>query len=65
MCYNVIMDTIVALATPAGNGGVAIIRISGDKSNDILKQLIREDTDLEPRKMFLKNVYTDDSSSFR
>ena len=60
MCYNVIMDTIVALATPAGNGGVAIIRISGDKSNNILKQLIREDTDLEPRKMFLKNVYTDE-----
>lgn len=50
------MKTIVALATPAGNSGVAIIRISGEKSKEILKKLIKEDLDFEPRKMYLKNV---------
>lgn len=51
------METIVFLATPAGNSGVAIIRISGEKSKEILSRLIKEDVNLEPRKMFLKNVY--------
>ena len=54
------METIVALATPAGNGGVAIIRISGEKSNDILKSLINENVELESRKMYLKDVHVED-----
>ncbi|MBE5741160.1 MAG: tRNA uridine-5-carboxymethylaminomethyl(34) synthesis GTPase MnmE [Clostridiales bacterium] len=52
------METIVALATPAGNSGVAVIRISGDNAKSILQKIIREDLDFEPRKMYLKNVYT-------
>ena len=51
------MKTIVALATPAGNSGISVIRISGDKSKDILQTLIKEKLDFEPRKMYLKNVY--------
>ncbi len=51
------MKTIVALATPAGNSGVAVIRISGEKSKEILQKLIKQDIDFEPRKMYLKNVY--------
>jgi len=51
------METIVALATPAGNSGVAVIRISGDQSLNILKKIIRENFDPEPRRMYLKNVY--------
>ena len=51
------MNTIVALATPAGNSGVAVIRISGEKSKEILNKLIKENFDFEPRKMYLKNVY--------
>ena len=39
MCYNVFMKTIVALATPAGNSGVAVIRISGEKSKEVLQKL--------------------------
>ncbi len=54
------MNTIVAMATPAGNGGVSIIRISGKKSNEILNKLIREENNFEPRKMYLKNVFLDD-----
>ena len=51
------MDTIVALATPAGNSGVAVIRISGDESKQILQKLTQEDYDFEPRKMYLKTIY--------
>lgn len=54
------METIVALATPAGNSGVAVIRISGDNSKEILKNLIKENIEFEPRKMYLKNVYIKD-----
>jgi tRNA modification GTPase len=32
-------DTIAAIATPFGKGGVAIIRISGPQSSDIAQQL--------------------------
>ncbi len=49
-------DTIVALATPPGNSGVAVIRISGEKSKTILQTLIGENLNFEPRKMYLKNV---------
>ena len=50
------METIVSLATPAGNSGVAVIRISGEKSKQILQSIIQENLDFEPRKMYLKNV---------
>lgn len=54
------METIVYLATPAGNSGVAVIRISGEKSKEILQKLIKSDVDFEPRKMYLKDVYIND-----
>ena len=54
------MKTIVALATPAGNSGVAVIRISGEKSKDVLQKLIKQELNFEPRKMYLKNVYFGD-----
>ncbi len=49
-------ETIAALATPPGNSGVAVIRISGSKSKQILQEMIGEKLDFEPRKMYLKNV---------
>lgn len=54
------MKTIVSLATPAGNSGVAVIRISGERSKEVLQKLIKQDLDFEPRKMYLKNVYFGD-----
>lgn len=51
------METIVALATPAGNSGVAVIRLSGEKSHDILKKITRQTSDYLPRYMFLRQVY--------
>lgn len=53
------METIVALATPAGNSGVAVIRLSGEKSKDILKLIIKENIDFKPRYMYLKKIYCD------
>ena len=52
------METIVSRVTPPGNAGVAIIRVSGEKSKQILQQLINEEMDFEPRKMYLKTVNT-------
>jgi tRNA modification GTPase len=40
-------DTIAAIATPPGNGGVGIIRISGPAVNDIARHLVRKS--LKPR----------------
>lgn len=54
------METIVALATPAGNSGVAVIRISGESSKTILQKITKTEDDFEPRKMYLKNVYVKD-----
>lgn len=54
------MKTIVSLATPAGNSGVAVIRISGEKSKEVLQKLIKQNLDFEPRKMYLKKVYFGD-----
>lgn len=53
------METIVALATPAGNSGVAVIRLSGEKSKDILTSIIKENIDFKPRYMYLKKIYCD------
>lgn len=42
-------DTIAAISTPPGTGGVGIIRISGDKAFDIIKK-IYTNPNFEPRK---------------
>jgi tRNA modification GTPase len=51
-------DTIVAPATPAGTGAVAIIRLSGPEAAGILKTVWRSLTDgaLEPRRLHLGDV---------
>lgn len=41
-------DTIVAIATPPGRGGVGIVRISGTKAYEIASQIANK-KDLEPR----------------
>lgn len=35
------MDTIAAISTAPGNAGIGIIRISGDKSFDIIKKIFK------------------------
>jgi len=52
------MDTIIALASPAGLAGVGVIRISGEKSLDILKKLTKKE-DFIPRYMYLCKIDVD------
>src|SRR5262245_4604686 len=49
-----LLDTIVALATPAGKSAVALIRLSGPESRRILATLApRLPADLSPRRPYL------------
>ena len=47
-------DTIVAIATPKGVGGIGIIRVSGSLVKTIIKQICKN-VQLEPNKA----IYTD------
>ncbi len=52
-------DTIVAIATPAGMGGVGVVRLSGPASRAILAQLWRGRMPVErfePRKLYLGEI---------
>ena len=55
MRYNELMniidefDTIAAIATPIGTGGVGVIRISGDKAFEIIEKIFTN-PHFEPRK---------------
>ena len=41
-------DTIIALATPQGSGGIGIVRLSGNKAKDIAAKIITK-ADFKPR----------------
>jgi tRNA modification GTPase len=53
-------DTIAAIATPPGNGGVGIIRISGTLVTEIAKQLLNKS--LIPRHALFSSFIDDDGS---
>lgn len=53
-------DTIAAIATPPGNGGVGIIRISGTLVTEIAKQLLNKS--LIPRHALFSSFVDDDGS---
>ncbi|MBA3981482.1 MAG: tRNA uridine-5-carboxymethylaminomethyl(34) synthesis GTPase MnmE, partial [Alcanivorax sp.] len=42
-------DTIVAIATAPGRGGIGVLRLSGPRALDIARQLLRPDLTLRPR----------------
>jgi tRNA modification GTPase len=52
------MDTIVALATPLGRSGIAVVRLSGDDALNITKKLV-DDKEFAPPPRFaaLKKIY--------
>jgi tRNA modification GTPase len=56
------MDTIVALATPPGRGGIGIIRVSGPDAYPIAMQLSRRDDALQPRVAYHTHFYAADST---
>lgn len=43
MIFTNEFDTIAAIATPVGTGGIGVIRISGSKSFDIIKKLYKKE----------------------
>jgi len=49
-------DTIVAIATPPGRGGIGVVRLSGPKAIDIARSLTDAPGDLEPRRATLARV---------
>lgn len=49
-------DTIVAIATPPGRGGIGVVRVSGPDAHAVARQLVARDRDLEPRHATLSRV---------
>ena len=60
------MDTIIALTTPPGRSGVAVLRISGDRAIVYLGCLIAEQDPqtLLPRNLFLRSLYDENGDVF-
>ena len=55
-----IFDTIVALATPPYKSALALIRISGPKTKEVLSHLIKKDmNDLLPNQAYFVKLYKD------
>src|SRR5579871_393708 len=50
-------DTIVAIATPPGRGGIGVVRISGPAAATIAQRLITRDGALEPRRATLTTAF--------
>jgi tRNA modification GTPase len=52
------MDTIVALATPLGRSGIGVIRLSGERSLDIVRRLVRDENfSPKPRQTSLRKLH--------
>ena len=52
-------DTIVAIATPSGRGGIGVVRISGPHATDIAVQVLTRRQALAPREATLTRVRAD------
>ena len=46
-------DTIVAIATPPGRGGIGVVRIAGPRAREIAKPMLRLKHELEPGRAVL------------
>jgi len=56
------MDTIVAVATPPGRSAIGVIRLSGPRSIEIIRSLIRDEQFTpEPNRVVLKRIMVGDS----
>lgn len=58
-------DTIAAIATPPGEGGIGIIRISGEESKEILGRIFRSASgcEIESRRMTYGHIVEPESGS--
>lgn len=58
-----IFDTICSLATPPFKSALATVRLSGDKTLDILSHIIKKDiSTIEPNKAYFVKLYKDKNS---
>jgi tRNA modification GTPase len=55
-------DTIVAIATPPGRGGIGVVRVSGPDAQRIASTLLTRDQPLEPRRATFTRVRIDNHS---
>jgi tRNA modification GTPase len=56
-------DTIVAIATPPGRGGIGVVRISGPAAHAIARALITHATELQPRHATLTKVRLNETTT--
>ena len=49
-------DTIVAIATPPGPGGIGVVRVSGPKATAVATSILQRSKPLEPRRATLTQV---------
>jgi tRNA modification GTPase len=50
------LDTIVAIATPPGRGGIGVVRISGPDAHRVARELTGRETEFQPRYAALVTV---------
>jgi tRNA modification GTPase len=55
-------DTIAAISTPSGRGGIGIVRLSGPQAAEIAAQLVALQHPLEPARPRLASVLDDDAT---
>ena len=51
-----VSDTIVAIATPPGRGGIGIVRLSGPNAQSIARALTGHSSEFEPRRATLSRI---------
>lgn len=55
-------DTIVAISTPPGRGGIGVVRLSGEKAHDIGMKVTQRDRPLTQRVATYANFYSNDNA---
>lgn len=56
------METIVSISTPLGRGAISIVRMSGQKSLDIVRKIfVCKESEIKPRFMYLGKLQLDDA----
>jgi tRNA modification GTPase len=58
-------DTIVAIATPPGRGGIGVVRIAGPQAREIAKPMLRLKHDLEPARAIFGELVEPTGNSAR
>jgi tRNA modification GTPase len=55
-------DTICAIATPSGHGGISVVRVSGPRSLEYSRKILSLPEKVESHRAYFANIYTHDKS---